>query len=73
MMNMGYCRFENTYHALVECEEALAEISEITDRLDNLREDSSLDELSDSEKKYAKRLIQLCETIYEDFSTLVEE
>ena len=72
MINMSYCRFENTYHALVECERELEEISEITDRLDNLREDSSLDELSDSEKKYAKRLIQLCEEIYEDFSTLVE-
>lgn len=60
MINMSYCRFENTYHALMECEEALAEIE-------------SLNDLSEREKKHAKELIRLCEVIYNDFELMVYE
>lgn len=53
MGNMSYCRFENTYADLHDCNEALAE--------------KSLDELSEIEKKYAKKLINLCKEIADNF------
>lgn len=49
MANMSYCRFKNTYQDLQDCYDALCE--------------KSLDELSPSEKNYAKRLIKLCRDI----------
>lgn len=52
-MNMSYCRFENTYGDLQDCYDALAE--------------KDLDELSESEKKYAKKLIKMCRDIADDF------
>lgn len=52
-MNMSYCRFENTYGDLQDCYNALAE--------------EDLDELSESEKKYAKKLIKMCRNIADDF------
>jgi len=53
MGNMNYCRFENTYGDLQDCYNALAE--------------EDLDELSESEKKYAKKLIKMCRNIADDF------
>lgn len=50
---MSYCRFENTYGDLQDCYDALSE--------------KDLDELSESEKKYAKKLIKMCRDIADDF------
>ena len=50
---MSYCRFENTYNDLRDCQDALG--------------NKSLDELSESERKYAKRLIKMCREIADDF------
>ena len=50
---MSYCRFENTFGDLQDCYEALAE--------------KSLDELSETEKKYATKLIKMCRDIADDF------
>lgn len=47
MANMSYCRFENTYHDFVDCVEAI--------------EYDDFEELSDSEKRYAKLLYEACE------------
>jgi hypothetical protein len=46
MSNMSYCRFENTCNDLQDCVRALS--------------NSDLEKLSDSEKKFAKRMIKLC-------------
>ena len=51
MSNMSYCRFYNTYHDLVDCKNAL------------YNEDIS----SDEEKRYAKKLIELCKEIAENY------
>ena len=48
--NMSYCRFENTYRDLVDCYSALE------DR----------DSLSDSEKRYAEKLINVCQDIVDE-------
>jgi len=53
MGNMSYCRFENTFNDLQDCYEALGE--------------NSLDELSETEKKYAIKLIKMCRNIADDF------
>ena len=53
MGNMSYCRFENTYGDLQDCYNALG--------------NKSLDELSKTEKKYAKELIKMCRDIADDF------
>ena len=50
---MSYCRFENTYGDLQDCYDALGE--------------KSLEELSETEKKYAKKLIKMCREIADDF------
>ena len=53
MGNMSYCRFENTFEYLQDCYETLAE--------------KSLNELSETEKKYAIKLIKMCRDIADDF------
>jgi hypothetical protein len=53
MPNMSYCRFQNTYSDLKDCFDALHE--------------KSLNELSETEKKYAIKLIELCRDITDDF------
>ena len=58
MGNMSYCRFENTYGDLQDCYDALGE--------------KSLDELSETEKKYAIKLIKMCREIADDFLDEVE-
>ena len=52
---MSYCRFENTFADLQDCYEALRE--------------SELDELSETERKYAEKLIKLCKKIADNFGT----
>ena len=54
-MNMGYCQFENTLAALRECDEAMAESA------------NPLDELSESERKAAKRLLKLCREMADNY------
>ena len=51
MPNMSYCRFENTMHDLRDCYANM--------------EDP--DRLSESERGYRKRLIELCKEIIEEF------
>lgn len=51
---MSYCQFENTYEALVEVNKILSE--------------KEVSELSESERKYAKFLFQLCYEIGHDYS-----
>ena len=55
MGKMKYFMFENTSRDLQECYDALLE--------------KDLDELSESEKKYAKKLIKICKDIADDFFT----
>ena len=55
-MNMSYCRFENTLAALRECDEAMAESVH-----------DPLDELSESERKAAKRLLKLCREMADNY------
>ena len=55
-MNMSYCRFENTLAALRECDEAMAESVQ-----------DPLDELSESERKAAKRLLKLCREMADNY------
>jgi hypothetical protein len=47
MANMSYCRFENTFHDMLEC------IFNIDD----------IEDLSESEARYRKKLINLCRSI----------
>ena len=53
MPNMSYCRFQNTCGDLQDCFDALGE--------------KELDELSESERKYALKLIKMCRDIADDF------
>ena len=55
-MNMSYCRFENTLAALRECDEAMAEIVQ-----------DPPDELSESERKAAKRLLKPCREMADNY------
>ena len=58
MSNMEYCRFENTYNALQDCYEAIANDTE---------------KLSTSEGKYKQKLVQLCKDVALDFSEITGE
>lgn len=49
MSNMSYCMFINTYHDLNDCYHEL--------------QDKELDELSESEREYAEKLVNLCAKI----------
>ena len=51
MSNMSYCRFQNTLTDLRDCQNALFEG----------------EELSEAEEKAKKRLIQVCQAIFEEF------
>jgi len=53
MGKMSYCRFENTFADLQDCYDALGEYE--------------LDQLSDTERKYAEKLIKLCEKISNNY------
>lgn len=52
MANMNYCMFENTYNDLYDCYEALQE--------------KEIEGLSESEQKFAKKLIELCQKIVDE-------
>lgn len=58
MTNMSYCRFQNTLSDLEDCVDALYEISD-------------LDELSDDEKRAAKKLIKACIEVNDNLSDLL--
>ena len=51
MANMSYCRFHNTYNDLQDCKEAL----------------DNGDISSESEKKKAKALVELCKEIVDNY------
>lgn len=55
MSNMSYCRFVNTVGDLEDCEQDLYDYG-----LDS-------DERSESENKYAKKLIEICHRIVSEF------
>jgi hypothetical protein len=52
MSNMSYCRFRNTLNDLDDCYEALCDEEELDD---------------EDEKRARKKLIQLCQTIADEF------
>lgn len=51
MANMSYCRFENTYRDLVDCQENMADT----------------EELSETEQHYRKEIIRVCLEIAEEY------
>lgn len=59
MGNMSYCRFENTYKDFEECYNALA--------------NDGINSLSESEKKWAYRLINEAINFAKDFEELLDE
>jgi hypothetical protein len=59
MANMAYCRFQNTFRDLEDC--------------DNSLENKPFSELSESEQKFALYLIELCGEIFENNSYLLKE
>ncbi len=63
MANMSYCRFQNTYQDLEDCNEAL--------QWDGLQE--YYDNASETEKKYMKKLISLCKDMAEEFHEDLED
>lgn len=52
MANMSYCRFENTYRALLDCLEAMN------------------DELSERERGYKGRLVEVCQEIIDEYELM---
>jgi len=60
MSNMSYCQFENTLEDLKQC-------------LETLDIDEDLENLSDSERKHAKKLIGVCGEIWGDFNHLIHK
>lgn len=57
MANMSYCRFHNTLHDLLDCNEALVDF---LDNSENVIE-------SAEERRKAKQLIQLCHDIADNY------
>jgi len=60
MVNMEYCKFENTYLALQDCLNELDEVGNLEDLLE-------CEELTEVEKSYIKGIIATCEQIAEDY------
>lgn len=60
MANMSYCMFQNTLQDLRHCSERLDEIG------------GDISELSDDEKRAAKRLIKICRDIAENYGLDVD-
>lgn len=56
---MSYCRFENTFKDLKDCYNALA--------------NDDIDSLSETEREYAEKLINLCEEISLDFGDIEDD
>lgn len=57
-MNMSYCKFENTYRAIVQCVNELEEEGGLQE---------FLNEASESEFHYANLLIKMCGEIVESY------
>lgn len=51
MGNMGYCRFENTLHDLIDCREAM----------------QFGKELSESERKALDKMVEVCQDIIDEY------
>lgn len=64
MPNMSYCKFENTFKDLAECQDALANANSVNDLIEKSNE---------YEKPYIKRLIKLCREIADDFDEQIED
>jgi len=64
MANMSYCRFENTYHDLKDCYEALNE----ADSLESLEQT-----VNEYEKKFIQKLVELCKDIVDEFGDALHE
>lgn len=63
MMNMSYCRFENTLAALRECSDELYGHNALED---------ALKAMSEHERKCAIRLLRLCRDLAGDFEFEIE-
>ena len=61
-MNMSYCRFQNTLHALREC------YDEVPDWFGS----DGGDQMSAEEKAAALKLLKLCETIAKDYEWVLD-
>lgn len=62
MSNMSYCMFENTYKDLLDCCERINEDCDI---------DRFFESLSEGERKYAKKLIRLCQRVNDEIGEIV--
>ena len=58
MGNMSHCRFENTYKDLLDCQEALQGYGSLQE---------AFEEVNQYEKRYVKRLVELCKDIVDEF------
>jgi hypothetical protein len=58
MANMSYCRFENTYKDLLDCQAALQDSGGV---------ENYTEEANEYERKYVKKLVELCKEISEEF------
>ena len=54
MGNMSYCRFENTFNDLNDC-------------YDDMVYGKDIDDLSETERDYRNRLVELCKKISDEF------
>jgi hypothetical protein len=61
---MSYCRFENTYQDLQDCYDALQESGSVNE----LEKDRN-----EYEKKYVRKLVEMCKNIAEEFGDYDEE
>jgi len=59
MANLSYCKMQNTYPDLEDCYEAL--------------QDKLFDDFSEEEQRFAKKLIELCGKISNDFDYLITD
>lgn len=58
MPNMSYCRFENTYNDLDECYRVLSDAMSVGE----LEKETNI-----YDRKFIRRLIDLCSTIHAEF------
>jgi len=64
MGNMSYCRFENTFRDLKDCQEALQDAGGVKDYQESANQ---------YEKKYVARLVELCKEITEEFADEIDD
>ena len=64
MGNMSYCRFENTYRDLEECYDALQNEGGVK---------GIEEEVSQYEKPYVRRLVELCREIVDNYEDELDE